>query len=774
MMRMRRHRLVEHGARLAIVVLSAWPVAPLWLGDKAILHGDSVLHDLPLQRWLAHALRAGWRFWSEEAAFGFPLYAEGTMAPFYPVAWLVFGILPPVDAHNVYPFVHFAIAGCCVFALCRRLGMEIAWGMVAALLVSQSPLLLSTTYNATYAATLAWSTAVLWRLEVLRRRPDAVRTIKLAVVMGLMLLSGYPQAAYATILLTGTVLATNALCSPRHGWRALVGLIGATTVAFGMAAVQWLPLAELVAQSVRSGGVALQAAMPWPYFARGIFLQERLEHYLNRSVDTGSMIAVGAGSLLALLGVGLAPLVRSGWPWLYLPGVWLCVGLGTLPLSWPYRVFYAWLPGLDRFRTAGPWLWVTLVPLVLFAVQALRGLGGSPGRLRVLGAAVTLPLTSWFAVFVSRGLVLAPSYAWKLGLLAGSLGLLLILRTTGWARVRRGVPWAVLLFAVVEGLAIKQAGLRSFPRATVEAQPPVVDFLRSRAAVPRPVRVLHHPTVGPFMFTHLTVAFHYPGLAGYERRIRECVQLLCPYLYLTTGVAALGSHNALPLARRAEVESLLHDEVLGRSATPPGARLIDRLGVRYILVYGQPRHFPLAADLHPVWETTVATLPLRVIENPTARPDGFPVNGVEWVEDRGAMLEALRAAGEGRPLVAERVPLWRPPVPLMQLVRAVASGRDVVLRETGDEIRTGLRFLPIPPYPGWTAWADGQPLDVHPAEGLGMVFEVPAAARTLEVRFIPFSFFAGLAVTVATISFAILLVLAPRSRKPRRPSTVTQ
>lgn len=761
-----RRRPAAYAALAVIVLLAAWPVVALRLHGTAILHGDSVLHDLPLQRWLARALRHGWRFWSEEAAFGFPLYAEGTMAPFYPATWLLFGLLPPIDAHNLYPFLHFAITGCCVFALGRRLGMEIPWSVVAALLVSQSPLVLSTTYNATYAATLAWSTAVLWRLEVLRRRPDPVRAVKLAVPMALMLLSGYPQAAYATVVLAGAVLGTHALCSPTRGWRALLALIGATALAFGLSAVQWLPLAELVAHSVRSAGVALQAAMPWPYFARGIFLQERLEHYLNRSVDTGSMIAVGPGSLLVLLGLGLAPLVRGRWPWLYLPGVWLCIGLGTLPLSWPYRVFYEWLPGLNRFRTAGPWLWVTLVPMVLFAVQALRGLAGRPGRLRVLGAGVAVPLALWFAVFVSRGLVLTPAYAWKLGLLAGFLGLLLLARMTGSDRVRRALPWLLVLFAVVEGLAIKQAGLRSFPRAAVEDPPRVVEFLRAQGAAGRPVRVLHHPTVGPFVFTHLTVAFYYPGIPGYERRMRDCVQLLCPYLYLTTGAAVFGSHNALPLARRADVESVLHDEVVGRSGTPPGSRLIDRLGVRFVLVYGQPRHFPLASDLRPVWETPVEALPLRVVENPTALPGGFSVDRVHWVEDRPAMLEAVRAGGERRPVVAERVPLWRPPVPLVRLLRALASEGDVVLRETAGDIRTGLRFLPIPPYPGWTAWVDGEPVDIHPAEGLGMVFEVPAGARSLEVRFVPWSFFAGLTVTLGTLLLAGVVVL--RARRARR------
>ena len=186
--------------------------------------------------------------------------------------------------------------------------------------------------------------------------------------------------------------------------------------------------------------------------------------------------------------------------------------------------------------------------------------------------------------------------------------------------------------------------------------------------------------------------------------------------------------------------------------------MVNLLGARYVL---SPT--PLAGDQFAL----VHDAPLRVYENKRAVPHVFVASEVEVVADDAAALRRL--ATEPPPLDHVLVDRELPPSPASSLATAEITSYEP--NEVRVRITTqggGYLVLSDTWFPGWNAYADGEPRPIARANYLMRC--VPLKPTDTEVRFVyePQAFRTGLflSLTGLGIAFALAVVcFVARSRR---------
>ncbi len=258
---------------LAILAIAAavWADRILLTPGQWLWNLDMPKIDVPLAVFAHEAVTAGHLpLWSDRLGLGYPLYAEGQVAAFYPPGWLIFR-LPPMTALDVYRVAHLAVAGVGAGLLVLRIRGSRPGALVAMLVA---------VLGGAIVAKLEWHNMVAayaylpWVLLTLVRRPRPTRTglIAAGLLYGIQALAGHPN----TWLLTGIVVAVLLVAGPDGPLAGLqralaVGLLGAA-----VGAVQLIPTAVLTAISVRSTALSpndLFASASTPFDILGFAFQ---------------------------------------------------------------------------------------------------------------------------------------------------------------------------------------------------------------------------------------------------------------------------------------------------------------------------------------------------------------------------------------------------------------------------------------------------------------------------------------------------------------------
>lgn len=90
-----------------------------------------------------------------------------------------------------------------------------------------------------------------------------------------------------------------------------------------------------------------------------------------------------------------------------------------------------------------------------------------------------------------------------------------------------------------------------------------------------------------------------------------------------------------------------------------------------------------------------------------------------------------------------------------------------VVQGTVDAPRDSLLYTSIPAAPGWSAWVDGRPAEIHPLGDALITLRVPAGSHTVELRYRPPGLSLGMAVSGGSL-LALLLLLFLRHRANQR------
>ena len=433
-------------------------------------------------------------FWNPWLGFGQPILANPAAQAVYPPTWLNL-LLPPEPYYSVYAVSHLLLASLGLFALARALGLGTAAAGVAAGTWTASGPLLSYVSLWHHFAGVGWMPWVLLAAERCARQPSTRRALAWAGAATMQVLAGSMEVVLMTGALEALLLARHVEwrepASPAH--RRLAGATGlAAGLTLGLAAVQWVPTAALVAGSERAriteGLSAFWSLRPvallqWlvPLFPQDLPLRDGVRRYLFEGREPFlSSHYLGLAALPLALAALRGPRRRTA------AVLWLVVAVSaalTLGRHGPvYPLITAVAPPLKFFRFPAK---AAIVGALAFAL--LAGLGYEAWRRRTRE---DRGWAAWVAVpsLAAAGLALALLFAARAGAAAwleSPAG-----PARSWA-VAAPVLGAVLLATGAALLAL--AGVRPKLAAALAAALAVADLLQAHAGL--------NPTAPRALFT---------------------------------------------------------------------------------------------------------------------------------------------------------------------------------------------------------------------------------------------------------------------------------
>ncbi len=743
-----------------------WPLlvlaAALLLLFAPVLRGEVFFWGLPTLQfypWREFAwetLRAGhWPLWNPYNGAGAPLLANYQSGLLYPFNWA--GLVLPLSwTMSVIAIAHLFLAACGMWALMGRLGAPLLGRGMSALAFGLSGYLVARLGTYPIISTSAWLPWLLWAAAgVCRaRRPRDLGL--LALFAGLQLLAGHAQTAWYSLLLTGAFLGWQTAVARPRPWSRLALAAGALLLGAGLAALQLLPTAELLAQSSRSNGVGYDFAMNFSYDPPRV-LNWIAPNFFGSPGD-GSYVTEGAYFEDAVY-IGLIPLVSAlaaaaGWAWgrwrrqpqpvfasvpfwlvITAVGCLLALGDNTPVFPWLYRH----VPTFGLFQAPVRWhLWTVT------AMSALAGIGvANWGRGRWLFFSVRLATAGCagaaaLALFADRllppeimgndGVQVVVRALFTTAVLGALAGLMTLAQPAagGW-RYRWWMAAALIL--VAGDLVWAAQGLNpTVPAAFYDPQ------ARSSAEQPRaywPKAVEYSAT-----FDRYLPMDDYRVAVARQREFRE------------SGLANLNLLDRAPLLNNFDPLQVGHLAAFIETieASPPEQQmaLLQAAGVNAV--------YALAADGAPR---------RQALALPAARA---------WFVERVTCYPLNTAAGQ---MLSE--PGWQPfqeaklatsaecPTAAAAAVRAVGAPDPNALQVDVHAPAGGFLVIAQTDYPGWEAWVDDQPARIWRANGAFQAVEVPAGTRQVWMVYRPTWAAPGLLISLVSL-VSILALL--RARNP--------
>ncbi len=759
------------------------------LGTVALFQRDLMLVYFPLVQAILREVSLGaLPLRDPTSAFGQPLLADPSSQILYPPAWLHI-LMPAPLAYAWFVSIHTVFGALGVALLARRLaGGSFVAGLAGGLVWQQSGPLLSLATLWHHMAAAAWIPWVWLAVErVLARAPGRTDLI-LGAAMGAQMLAGSAEMCAGTLL----IAALRIFAAQGIGlWRAWVtSFVSALALSAGM----WLPAAELLMKSARSGlpesartfwslnPVSMfEFFLPIPFSAFPLASGWQTALFEGREPFLASMF-LGAPILPLCLAAFADPkLARS----VRAAGFLGATGAVLTALG-KHALFYSWLlavvPVLGIFRYPTKAMIPAAVLLSVFAgvgVASVRRSGRSrraawAGILGLSGIALVImgsiePLVKEFIDPTrSVGVVeinnnLPGDMVWTVGLL-GLLG--------AYMRVPRRA--SLLVLALLAGGQLRQG------HALHKSLNPTVPT-RVLSYRPEFLELMKPPPGGRlFVYDYSNIrgskANRYISPAttggGWEP-IRGLEQNTASLVTARTYMAPLvGAFWDVEYAWDVDMR-MLFDRRLARltlglrrvEETPGFLKLLQISGVhRMVSLHEQGlSELKLLAreDFHP--------RPLRIFAVPDPMPRAFLVSGRK--RGTGDDLRDLVDPGfdTRTSALVERDPIRAAAVGFEGVARVLEERSDRILLETSAS-GPALLTLIEGALPGWRAWVDGRPAVVERVNAVFIGTEVPAGTHRVEFRFLPASAVTGVAVSM--VAGLVLILYLGRDLLSRGPGGV--
>ncbi len=751
-------------------------------------------HHLAIARHLARDGHVP--MWDDRGFGGRPLVGNPQAGLFYPPAWLAWLSGAP-SALGWITVGHLAWAALGTYRLGRTLGLGGRGCLVAAGCVEASPYFLAQVAEGHYphvwaASWYPWAFAAALRL----RRGEARAGLALAPILAATFLAGHPQEGYYLLIALAAWAALDGVAAIRAGRsRSALGLwacwAAVVALATGLAGVEIVPDAMAQGWGLRSARLTLRMASryhPFPVNALQLLGPRALggpADYFGHDNYWEAVLSVGlVPLLLAVVGVAWARdrdrrAVR-GWATLAAAAVVFASGrkLGL------FAAMFTVVPGMDRFRVPSRALF-----LATLGAAILAGYGVEAPRARSADRAAWARLARrWAAVAIALGLAVAagrgladrrdvaasvldrPATArvpesdrWLLGLarLSGDPTFWLALTgptlALGWGWLRPTGRRAVA--ATLGGLALIELGL--YGHASI-ATAPAARFL------------------GPNAIDEALARARPPGLE--PPRIRAVAGVYDDLRAGRIGLTKTDVNDLFQIGHAADLYETLYPpsrpDRFDRDRPMDGPAslhrrqvrraVLDRMGVALLVSDRADPDF--ARD--QVASGSVAGSPFVVARNPTALPRAYVVPRAEVAPDDAATVARFLDVDPRQAVLMPADPLGHPTGPRQPFTPAEWASADpdrVVLRVA--TVAPGLLVIADTWMPGWTAAVDGHPAPVLRGNRAQRVVPLPEPGRhEVVLRYRPPGLDAGLALTAASASTWLALLLAPTIARLRHPS----
>jgi hypothetical protein len=751
-------------------LFAAWPL----LVGRSYFVRDLHLWSIPQRARASAMMRSGhWPSWDALTHGGQPFAGNVNNLALYPTAALSL-IFDPVTAVNLEIALHFALAAAAAYALGRVVGFAREPSLVGAFLLCFSGISLSLTNlcNRLFALPSMVLLLLFWHLFVLERR--RLWFLMAAAAGALQLLSGSLESLLLSfpLAIAWSLLATYPPESP-SSIRRLKAAVVLGILILGLAAVQILPMVQILRDSRRARGLSAEESRTWSigvrrlpelvvpgFFGNGTTLDER-DYWGAGQEDKGFpyllSIYVGVvGLIFASAAVGSRP--TRGLP------VRLRVFLGVASIGLLLLAMGRFLP--SAFALRYPSKALMILPLTLGLLAASRidaAFFGPDGRTddRLSGAlfaaaALCAVLAAVLLVrpaanaafqrlFFGEGSFVRATAGVARGLLhaaAAALGAALVLR--------RRSPGGALAIAAVVGVDLMWAGATvnaTAPRSLFDQRPPLLDSLERVVGDgrlyrgPRPAQLhLQAPSNDLFWLAAETRNdLRYNSATGYGVPLvydEDFDGLMSSRMFdLTREVAQLPWDRKLSILSAASVRAVITDEPItvdGLVSQETGSRAGPFL-------YRNDRA-AAPAELATYW-----------LYVPTAKDARAALAAPGFDSRRHAVLE-------GRGPAPNTPPCRHPDVQ----VRKRSATHEFV--ETDSEC-PGFLVFSDPAAAGWRAEVDGRPATLRAANAAFSAVYVEAGRHTAERSYHPVALEAGAAISLLSAATAIAACAYERPRR---------
>jgi hypothetical protein len=748
---------------LAAAVTVFWAIWHSSRGDLALLgNSDLLLYFYPLYEvtygWLASGVLP---LWNPYQLCGLPWLATLQGGFFYP-PHLLYLFLPTHLALAALTLLHFVFVALTTALFARRAGLGPAAAALAALVFCLRGTIPNATLFPSALEAAAWLPTGCLAVLALTRGAGLRAALVLALATGASFLAGYPQTTVFLVYTWGSLLVV-LLVARRTPPRAALACAGLFVLALALggalAGIQLLPATELS----RAGTRATQGLPPSIMFPIGPVLGNPVLHTFRGPWLMGIQYAYG------LIPLALLPVVLLTRRHVTLT-VWaLAFGLLTLafalgPLT-PLWTFFMTLPMLGWFRLPSRIILITDFCLALLAGIALEVLtrsaaeNGTGRRIRTIATAA-LPILS-AALLVTYG---PRQGTYRPALLVVGAAVVLI-GTRRRPQLR--AAGLVLLVAAELFLGSSPAFLRPYTATTARiyrAHEPLFQDLATRLGHDR--IWLHVQSFLPDLNPKLPSRYRLRAIGDYEPvNLRRQADF---FTYVMAGT----TESVWPF------DGYIRSLAVRRNEPPPATRrrLLDLAAMRFMVT---PRRLLLSPELpafvrgaglepHPSSTRAVA-----VFENPHVLPRAFVTYRTQPAPARAELLARL-SEPDFDPLVESYVEGEPGLAPAPDA--PARGGAATFLRDDAHVVELeatlaapGLLVLADAFFPGWSATVDGAPAPILATNHLFRGVPVPAGQHRIRFAYRPWTFPAGVAVSLAAAVALGGLWLVAR-RRPRQPA----
>lgn len=314
-------------------------------------------------------------FWDHMIFAGFPMMADPQVMTWYPPA-LLFSLVP--GSWNLFILLAYVLTASCMYGYVLTITESKLVALISGLILGMSGFMMAHLGHAVVIHSVAWVPLQLWAYEKLRRRWSPLWFVTGSAAIALSFLGGHTPiftlgfglaAAYALVL----------------GWSAPIGRLRyyltcaiMMVLGIGLVAIQIVPTAEIVGESVRAGykfSDFISHSLPPHQVLMLVFPK-----VFGGLKESGALPYYGAENLTELTGyVGLLPLLLAAvglakWPHRSLTIFWLGVAVVAVVLAMgdatPLAGIIYHVPVINQFRAPGRHLLE-----FTFAVCVLASLG---------------------------------------------------------------------------------------------------------------------------------------------------------------------------------------------------------------------------------------------------------------------------------------------------------------------------------------------------------------------------------------------------------------
>jgi len=782
---------------------------------------DLVLENYAWKNFINESIRAGEiPLWNPYILAGQPFLAAGQNAALYPLG-IVFYILPLARAYAIFAVLHYWLAACSMYFLARVLGLRTFAAIISGIIYAFGGFMVVSIVFPMVVSAATWLPAILACAELtLREEERRLETgdwrfarglffaLCAAILIGVQFLAGHVEMSYYILLILAfyaawRILGMNvSLRARKINWRGLARagavMSGIVVLGFALAAIQILPLYELVRLNFREGSASYSDVAGWALPSRQIltffipdFFGNPTHHAyfdiyeniwkpapqgtifwgIKNYVEAGAYVGILALAL-AILGIfdsifeirNLVPNEREGSKFFFvtLAVLSLLFAFGT-PL---YALLFYGLPGWNQLHTAFRWIFPWSLSVAFLAGVGTQYLadGLSKRVVTIIGALLAMIGLGTLAVFGLSFIVREPflqiadafvnasdlakpvfetgqafwSYQARnialFGLFVFLAGVVFLVARMNW-RARNVALWKPLaLLVIVADLFV--AGIGFYPRADLK----LAEFVPPAIQFLQKDKSLYR-------------------IATYDERGQK---VLNANSAMPFGIQDIRGYDSIIAKQYVEFMQLLapQDELLyNRIAAfyeyqPLSSPLLDLLNVKYILT---TRPVPFAS--YPL----VYDGEIKIYQNPNVMPRAFVVDHARVIPNRAQLLEALDDIDLKSFVVLEE----RPPLEETDVLR-MGSARGVPIEKyTGSEVilktnltQRGYLVLTDTFFPGWIAQIDGQDTPIYRANGNFRAVVVPRGEHTVRFKYSPISFRVGSVLSLLAVIAVMLALVA--------------